>query len=145
RDLPAAIRRPFTETDGTLGRIVLVYHDKHVSVWDGRNLLRIAELIAEVPLDGGAPGEVVRSSGHAVIFAAMIRAIAHDAPRATVVSLVGVALLVLLLVRERGAWLVIAALVGGVLWMLGAAAWLGVRTNFLNFIALPITFGIGVD
>src|SRR5262249_14281355 len=33
----------------------------------------------------------------------------------------------------------------GVLWMLGAAAWIGVRTNFLNFIALPITFGIGVD
>ena len=29
--------------------------------------------------------------------------------------------------------------------MLGAAAWVGVRTNFLNFIALPITFGIGVD
>jgi predicted RND superfamily exporter protein len=29
--------------------------------------------------------------------------------------------------------------------MLGAAAWSGVRTNFLNFIALPITFGIGVD
>jgi predicted RND superfamily exporter protein len=29
--------------------------------------------------------------------------------------------------------------------MLGTAAWLGVRTNFLNFIALPITFGIGVD
>jgi len=35
--------------------------------------------------------------------------------------------------------------VAGVLWMLGSAAWVGVRTNFLNFIALPITFGIGVD
>jgi len=33
----------------------------------------------------------------------------------------------------------------GVLWMLGAAAWLSVRTNFLNFIALPITFGIGCE
>src|SRR5437764_14489383 len=29
--------------------------------------------------------------------------------------------------------------------MLGTAAWVGVRTHFLNFIALPITFGIGVD
>jgi predicted RND superfamily exporter protein len=141
-DLPVAIRRPFTETDGTLGRVVLVYHGANVSVWDGRNLLRIAELIAEVPLAGGA---VVRSSGHAVVFSAMIRSIAHDAPRATAVSLAGVALLVLLLARGRGAWLVLAALAGGVLWMLGAAAWLGVRTNFLNFIALPITFGIGVD
>jgi predicted RND superfamily exporter protein len=29
--------------------------------------------------------------------------------------------------------------------MVGVAAWLGVKVNFLNFIALPITFGIGVD
>ena len=29
--------------------------------------------------------------------------------------------------------------------MVGALALFGVRLNFLNFIALPITFGIGVD
>jgi hypothetical protein len=29
--------------------------------------------------------------------------------------------------------------------MVGAAGHLGVRINFLNFIALPITFGIGVE
>jgi predicted RND superfamily exporter protein len=50
------------------------------------------------------------------------------------------------LARSRaGAALVVITLIAGVLWMLGTAAWLGVRTNFLNFIALPITFGIGVD
>ncbi len=142
-ELPLEIRRPFTESDGTLGRIVLVYHDEHVSVWDGRNLMRIADLIGEIPLDDGT---VVRSSGHAVIFAAMIRSIVHDAPLATGASLLGVALLVVALVRGRfGAALVVGTLVSGVLWMLGAAAWMGVRTNFLNFIALPITFGIGVD
>jgi predicted RND superfamily exporter protein len=47
--------------------------------------------------------------------------------------------------RRIGAAVVLATLVAGVLWMLGAAAWMGVRTNFLNFIAVPITFGIGVD
>src|SRR5205823_5382478 len=53
---------------------------------------------------------------------------------------------VIALARSRaGAALVLATLFAGVLWMLGAAAWVGVRTNFLNFIALPITFGIGVD
>jgi uncharacterized protein len=140
-DLPASVRRLFTETDGTVGRVVLVYHGEHVSVWDGRNLLRIAELIEQVPL---GDGRVVRSSGHAVVFSAMIRSIARDAPRAALASLLGVALLVLLVARRGGLW-VIAALVAGVSWMLGAAAWLGVRTNFLNFIALPITFGIGVD
>ena len=142
-DLPVEVRRPFTESDGTMGRVVLVYHDENVSVWDGRNLMRIADIIGAIPLDDGT---LVRSSGHAVIFAAMIRSIVHDAPLATGASLFAVAVLVLALTRGRGgAALVIATLVAGVLWMLGAAAWIGVRTNFLNFIALPITFGIGVD
>jgi uncharacterized protein len=142
-DLPLEIRRPFTETDGTMGRVVLVYHDENVSVWDGRNLMRIADIIGAIPLDDGT---LVRSSGHAVIFAAMIRSIVHDAPLATAASLLAVAILVVVMTRGRlGAALVIGTLVAGVLWMLGAAAWIGVRTNFLNFIALPITFGIGVD
>src|SRR6185437_8835540 len=82
-DLPEAVRRPFTERDGTLGRIVLVYHGADVSVWDGKNLQRIADMIEEIPL---ADGTVVRSSGQAVIFSAMIRSIVHDAPRATLAS-----------------------------------------------------------
>jgi predicted RND superfamily exporter protein len=142
-DLPDAVRRPFVETDGTVGRVVLVYHDAHVSVWDGRNLMRIADLIGNIPLGDGT---VVRSSGHAVIFAAMIRSIVHDAPLATGASLLCVSLLVIALARGRGgAAVVLGTLIAGVLWMLGTAAWVGVRTNFLNFIALPITFGIGVD
>jgi predicted RND superfamily exporter protein len=142
-DLPYEVKRPFIENDGTIGRVVLVYHDQHVSVWDGRNLMRIADIIGELRLDDGT---VVRSSGHAVIFAAMIRSIVHDAPLATGMSLLAVAVLVMALARSRvGATLVLTTLIAGVLWMLGAAAWAGVRTNFLNFIALPITFGIGVD
>jgi predicted RND superfamily exporter protein len=141
-DLPANVKRPFTELDGALGRIVLVYHGADVSVWDGHNLLRISDLIERIPLRDGT---VVRSSGHAVVFAAMIRSIVHDAPLATFASLAGVSLLVLLLAGPRGAGPVLAVLCTGVLWMLGVGAWAGVRTNFLDFIALPITFGIGVD
>src|SRR5579871_664641 len=115
-DLPAQVRQPFTETDAarTMGRIVLVYHDEHVSTWDGRNLMRIADIIGEMHLHDGT---IVRSSGHAVIFAAMIRSIDHDAPLATGASLLGVALLVMALARgRRGAALVIGTLVVGVLW-----------------------------
>ncbi len=142
-DLPLTIRHLFSELDGTLGRLVLVYHAEHVSVWDGHNLVRIAQLIDVLPLDDGT---VVRSSGHAVIFSAMIRSIVHDAPLATLASFVGVSLLVIVLTGSTlGSATVLGGLVAGVLWMLGCAAWIGVRTNFLNFIALPITFGIGVD
>ncbi len=142
-DIPLAIRRQFTELDGTVGRIVAVYHAQAVSVWNGHSLVRIAQLIDRIDLDDGT---LVRSSGHAVVFAAMIRSIVHDAPLATLASLGGVALLVLLLTGNiPGALAVLAGLFAGVVWMLGVAAWVGVRTNFLNFIALPITFGIGVD
>src|SRR5262249_11653810 len=97
-DIPTEVKRPFIENDGTAGRVVLVYHDERVSVWDGRNLMRIADIIGEIPLDDGT---VVRSSGHAVIFAAMIRSIVHDAPLATGASLVCVAILVFALVGPR--------------------------------------------
>jgi predicted RND superfamily exporter protein len=41
-------------------------------------------------------------------------------------------------------WILVALAVG-VVWFLGLGAVLGLRLNMLNFIALPITFGIGVD
>ena len=54
----AAARSP--RTTARIGRVVLVYHDEHVSVWDGRNLMRIADIIGEIPLDDGT---VVRTLG----------------------------------------------------------------------------------
>ena len=39
----------------------------------------------------------------------------------------------------------VASLIVGVLLMLGTMAWGGQRLNFSNFVALPITFGIGAD
>ena len=40
---------------------------------------------------------------------------------------------------------VMLALITGIVWMTGLLSGYGVKLNFLNFIALPITFGIGVD
>jgi hypothetical protein len=142
--LLADLRRLLDELEvkSDLRRIVLVYHAPSVDVWDGHQLMRLAQLLDPLPL---ADGTVARASGQAVVFTSMIHSIERDAPRATLASFVAVALLVLLMLGPRGALPVLAVLVAGVLWMLGAAAALGVRTNFLNFIALPITFGIGVD
>jgi hypothetical protein len=142
-DLPASLRRPFTERDGTVGRIVLVYHGEHVSVWDGRNLIALAALMETLPLSDGT---IIRSSGHAVVFASMIRSIQRDAPRATLAVLLGVmALVVLSGGRRGGRGAVLASLVWGTLVAFGAAALFGLKANFLDFIALPITLGIGVD
>jgi predicted RND superfamily exporter protein len=141
-DLPALARRPFTEADGTVGRVVLTYHAaRNVSMWDGHDLLAIAHVLERLRLPDGS---VIETSGAPMIFGAMLRSVLHDGPRATVLSFLAVALIIGLLVhgrRAKGAAL--ATLAIGVLWMIGAAGLLGVRITFLNFIALPITFGVG--
>lgn len=143
-DLPPLARRPFTEADGTIGRVLLVYPpEKGLSIWNGKQLLRIAAVIQRVPLPDGRQ---VETSGTAVIFAAMIRSIVRDGPIATLTSLSAVLFLVLLRVRPlKSALLVIGALLTGVLWMVGIAGWMGMKITFLNFIALPFIFGIGVE
>ena len=141
--LPNELARPFSERDGTRGRLVYIEPTAGKDDNDLRYLLRWADSFRETTL---ASGEVVRGSGRAVIFADMLAAVLVDMPRAVVASLAMTALAVLVVFR-RGSHtaLALGALAIGVLWLAGLVALLGVRLNFLNFVALPITFGIGVD
>ena len=127
-----------------MGRVLLVYPPEHgLSLWNGRDLLRIASVLQRVSLPDGRQ---IDTSGSAVIFAAMIRSILRDGPLATLASLAAVILLVLLRVRPvRAALVVIGGLLVGVVWMAGIAGWLGMKITFLNFIALPFIFGVGVE
>jgi predicted RND superfamily exporter protein len=52
---------------------------------------------------------------------------------------------VVMLRSMRTSAYVVGALIVGVLWLAGSSHLLGIRINFANFIAFPITFGIGVD
>jgi len=143
-DLPAFARRPFTESDGTIGRVVLVYPPEGgISVWNGRDLLRIASVLQYLHLPNG---KVVETSGSAVVFSAMIRSILHDGPIATAASLIAVLVIICFTIRPAAAAvLALATLMLGVLLMVGGAGWAQVHVTFLNFIALPITFGIGAE
>jgi predicted RND superfamily exporter protein len=76
----------------------------------------------------------------------MLRSMEKDGRRASIVSLAAVAIVVLLATRNvRGAFAVLAALLVGVTWLVGGAAWLGEKFNYVNFVTLPITFGIGCE
>jgi uncharacterized membrane protein YdfJ with MMPL/SSD domain len=143
-DLPAIARRPFTEVDGALGRVVLVYPpESGLSVWSGRDLLRIASVLQYLHLPSG---RILETSGSAVVFGAMIRSILHDGPIATLVSLVAVLIIIAFTIRPASATLMaITTLLLGVVLMVGGAGWARVHVTFLNFIALPITFGIGAE
>lgn len=142
-DLPASVRRSFTERDGTTGRVVAYFPRQDISVWDGRVQTKLASLVREIRLPDGSH---VRSSGSAVVFAGMLDAIRRDGPRLTLISFVAVAVLLGLVTGVGvGAATILASLCMGVTWMIAALALAGVRLNFLNFVALPITFGIAVD
>jgi predicted exporter len=142
-DLPAPVVRRFEEVDGTVGRVAMIYPIRVWANWDGHNLIRLSDVIKNVQLPRGA---VVSAAGHSSLFAAMLRSIATDGPIATEAACIGVLIMVTLLFRNaRNIGLVLLSLIVGVIWMGGAGATLGIKLNFLNFVALPVTLGIGVD
>lgn len=143
QDLPSLLRRRFQESDGTVGTVFYVKYRNDVVLSNGHNLLRIARATDNVVLPDGTK---VLTASRATVFAEMIRSMQRDGPLATFASFAGVVAVVVLATHDLvGACVVLASLVMGVLWTLGGAAWLDVKLNFLNFIALPITFGVGCE
>jgi preprotein translocase subunit SecF len=142
KDLPALMRRRFEENNGTVGTVFYVKYG-NISLSDGRNLLRIAKSTDNVEL---ADGTRVLTASRSTVFAEMIRSMERDGPLASGVSFLAVGIVVALATsNRRGTLAVLLALLVGVAWTIGGAAWLGEKLNFLNFIALPITFGIGSE
>jgi predicted RND superfamily exporter protein len=76
----------------------------------------------------------------------MYQSVRRDGPKATYIALIGVFALVVILFRHFGAIsFAVLALGTGILWLSGLIFGFDLKINFLNFIALPITFGIGID
>ncbi|WP_394842150.1 MMPL family transporter [Pendulispora brunnea] len=142
-DLPPLLRRRFTENDGRLGTVFYVKPRNDVVFADGHNHLRLSKTTDNVRLSDGT---VVMTASRSTIFAEILRSMREDGPR---VSLLAFALVVLVLVvaGRRTKWIVsvLVALVLGVVWLVGFAAYRDIRVNYVNFIALPITLGIGCE
>jgi predicted RND superfamily exporter protein len=151
------VARPFTEADGTRGLLVYLEPHSSRSIWDAHYLIEWAESFRVTEL---ADGSKIEGSGRSVIFADMIMAIIEDAPKAILASLVGTMALVLAAFRgRRSALWVMGSVLLGFVWTLGVMAVArsrfaapgggfaleAMKLNFLNFIALPITLGVGSD
>ena len=142
-DLPEDVARPFTERDGTRGRILYIENQEGPSTWDGRYLVAWAGALREATLRDGSHPPL---AGRAPVFADMIEVVWTDGPKAVLISFLAVALLVVIAFRRMHDRLItLGALLFGVVCTGGFMAILGIRLNFLNFVAFPITFGIGVD
>ncbi len=142
-DLPELVARPFTEKDGRRGNIVFIVPTKGRSVYDAHYLLDWADSFREVKLPSG---EVIRGSGDPVIFADMLINVGEDAPKAILLSLLGTFLVIVFAFRGKSSgWLALMALAMGVVWLVAFLALRDIRLNFLNFVALPISIGVGAD
>ena len=142
-DLPDEVALRFAEKDGTRGRIMIVQESEEFSTWDGRYLVRWAEALRTLRMSNG---ERPPLAGRAPVFADMISAVYGDMPKAITAAFLATVVLLLVSFRQRiDSLLCIMALLMGILWMAGTMAAIGMKLNFLNFVAFPITFGNGVD
>ncbi len=144
KDMPDQMLHRFRENNGNLGLYAYVYPDSEKPINDGRNLIEFTNRLKDMPLI--PTGETVSAAGNSFVFADLLEGIKRDAPLVSIISFVGVLLITFFL---SGGWksalFLGACLSLGVLWMFGMQGFAGIKYNFFNFIALPLTFGIGVD
>ncbi len=143
RDLPAGIAARLTERDGRIGYIVSVKPGVDFDERDGRDLIKFADAVRQVRLGNG---ETVSTAGASVMFADVLLQIQKDGPLITALAGVGLVLMVLLVVgRTRRAYAVLVASAAGSIAMIAVCALAGLKINFLDFVSLPITLGLGID
>jgi len=141
-EAPPALLDRFRERDGTLGRIAAVTARPDARLEIAENLQAFVAAVRNVEVGG----KTVDATGDKVIFADLLKDIEVEGPRTTFLSLAGVMLLVFIFFRNlRTSIEVVGSLTIGVILMCGAAALIGLKINFFNFIVFPITFGIAVD
>jgi predicted RND superfamily exporter protein len=103
----------------------------------------IRDIGKEGRVDGDRPA---RLAGSIPLTSDILDSIDSDAPIASMVAFIGVTVMVLAVLRLQAASLyVLGSLIMGVLWLAGVMMFLRIKINFCNFIAFPITLGIGVD
>ncbi|HVZ86225.1 MAG TPA: MMPL family transporter [Polyangia bacterium] len=146
-EIPDVLTRGLRERDGSVGRAVLVYPNPAESWWRGETIAtfvrQLREAAGAATTAGGRPGRV---AGGPALSYDIISSMERDGPLASGLAFVGVVVTVLIIFRRSIATpFVIGSLIGGVLWLLAVTMKLGIKINFVNFIAFPITFGIGVD
>jgi predicted RND superfamily exporter protein len=139
---PPTLLDRFRERDGTVGRIAVVTARGDAKLEQEQNLVAFVQAVRNIRVNG----KTYEGAGENVVFADLLVNIEREGPLTTLLSLLGVCILVVILFRSaRASVLVIGSLVTGVILMGGVGALLGLKINFFNFIVFPITFGIAVD
>lgn len=145
-DVPETLKQALRERDGSLGKTVLVYPRLGAHLWDGPTLVNLVGSIRNDAKSAVPEGHRAQLAGSVPVSADIIEFMRRDGLTTSLTAFLGVVAVVLLLLRfHRMSWLVIGALAAGVLYLVAITVAFNIKVNFANFIAFPITFGIGVD
>lgn len=140
-DVPHELAWPFIERDGTRGRLVIAMTGPGFDLWRTEDLERFVATFRRLGL--GADAVV---GGNAFVQNDIVASVNRDGPRASLIAAAGAALVVILMLGfSRQAAVTLLCGASGVFLLLSAASVLGIRINFLDFVSLPITIGIGID
>lgn len=157
--LPASLLMGLREYDGRIDRNVLVFPKLTPGTW---NAERLDEFARDLRVAATVGGQAAPVAGGLPLAGDIAKAMKADGPRATAISLAAVLVICWFAFRgksETGSSAnrvsagrsiafslgAIGSLLIAVVLMLGVLAWTGEKINFCNFVALPITFGIGAD
>lgn len=142
-DLPQNFRENFKELNGEIGKIVYIEQNKDYQLVLRKNLMEYASAIREIDLPNG---KKIKSSGEWVIFADLLSLVKEDIPVVSVFAFSLVFLILLFLTGSiRASTVIIGSMIFSISTMLGIMGIIDMKINFFNFIALPLTLGVGVD
>lgn len=143
-DIPPQLKQRFQEKSGEVGFIGFIYPDNAKPLEDGRNLLNYTKTFRKIWLPESET--VVSAAGEHFILADLLRGIKVDGPLASLTAFFAVLGLAFILTGQLKSGVLIATcMLFGTWWLLCLQGFIDLKYNFLNFIALPLTFGIGVD
>jgi hypothetical protein len=139
-EVPPSIRRAYQAKDGS-GRFLLSVHPA-VDRKDGRNAMAFTGELYSLENPAGVVGPI----GETVVFAEIIWIVTKEGPWLSLLTLLGVFLIVLAYRRNlKDTLWILLPLLSGVILALGALSVLGMKLNFFNVVVIPALLGIGVD
>ncbi len=133
-NLPETIKERYISNDGT-SYLVTVFPKNHI--WEERNLRQFQSKTQKISSN---------ITGMPIIAIGFFDLVGERGKLAIIYGAIAIIIFLLLDFRSlKYTLLAVIPLIVGTCWMLGGMALLGMKLNYMNFMALPLILGIGID
>jgi len=133
-DLPETFKRTYLPRDGNGGFLMSI--DSRKMLFNKEDYMRFTEQVHSVdPAISGSPQMATEMMYETLV----------DGSEGAALALVAIVILLLIHFRGTTGLIAIIPLLGGAAFMLGMMYLIGMKYNYMNFIAMPIILGIGID